>query len=51
MGLFNDFKNPNDPMNKTGNYMLMDPNSKLVIEDIESFEIYLYISQNNLNMK
>jgi len=39
--LFNDFKNPNDPMNKTGNYMLMDPNSKLVIEDIESFEIYL----------
>ena len=39
--LFNDFKNPKDPMNKTGNYMLMDPNSKLVIEDIESFEIYL----------
>ena len=39
--LFNDFRNPKDPMNKTGNYMLMDPNSKLVIEDIESFEIYL----------
>lgn len=39
--LFNDFKNPKEPMNKTGNYMLMDPNSKLVIEDIESFEIYL----------
>ena len=28
-------------MNKTGNYMLMDPNSNLVIEDIESYEIYL----------
>ena len=39
--LFNDFKNPKDPMNKTGNYMLMDSNSNLVIEDIESFEIYL----------
>ena len=39
--LFNNFKNKNDPMNKTGNYMLMDPNSNLVIEDIESYEIYL----------
>ena len=39
--LFNNFKNPKDPTNKTGNYMLMDPNNKLVIEDIESFEIYL----------
>ena len=39
--LFNNFKNPKDPTNKTGNYMLMDPNNKLVIEDIESFETYL----------
>ena len=39
--LFNNFKNKNDPMNKTGNYMLMDPNTNLVIEDIESYEIYL----------
>jgi len=39
--LFNNFKNPKDLTNKTGNYMLMDPNSNLVIEDIESFEIYL----------
>lgn len=39
--LFNNFKNPNEPTNKTGNYIFMDPDSKLVIEDIESFEFYL----------
>ena len=39
--LFNNFKNLKDPMNKTGNYIFMDPVTKLVIEDIESFEIYL----------
>ncbi len=39
--LFNDFKNPQDPTNKTGNYQFMDPNTQLVIPDIESFEIYL----------
>lgn len=39
--LFNNFKNPKDPTNKTGNYIFMDSDSKLVIEDIESFEFYL----------
>lgn len=39
--LFNNFKNLKDPMNKTDNYIFMDPVTKLVIEDIESFEIYL----------
>lgn len=39
--LFNHFKNPKDPTNKTGNYIFMDPKTKLVINDIESFEIYL----------
>ena len=39
--LFNFFKNPKDPMNKTGNYIFMDPKTNLLIDDIESFEIYL----------
>lgn len=39
--LFNHFKNQKDKTSKTGNYMFMDPISKIVIEDIESYEIYL----------
>ena len=39
--LFNHFQNPKDPANKTGNYLFMDPNTGIVIDDIESFEIYL----------
>lgn len=39
--LFNNFLNPKDPANKTGNYLFMDPNTNLVIDDIESYEIYL----------
>lgn len=39
--LFNQFKNKKDESSKTGNYMFMDPISKIVIDDIESYEIYL----------
>lgn len=39
--LFNDFRNPKMKELKTGNYMFMDPETNLIIEDIESFEIYL----------
>ena len=39
--LLNDFRNPKMKELKTGNYMFMDPETNLVIEDIESYEIYL----------
>lgn len=39
--LFNNFLNPEIKELKTGNYMFMDPVTSIVIEDIESFEIYL----------
>ena len=39
--LFNYFKNHENENIKTANYQLMDPENNLVIEDIESFEIYL----------
>ena len=39
--LFNGFRNQEIKELKTGNYMFMDPITKLVIRDIESYEIYL----------
>ena len=39
--LFNNFKNKKLPDIKTGNFILEDPINNLVIDDIESFEIYL----------
>ena len=39
--LFNNFKNKKIPDMKTGNFILEDPVNKIVIEDIESYEIYL----------
>ena len=39
--LFNSFRNPEQKNIKTANYQLIDPLNNLVIEDIESYEIYL----------
>lgn len=39
--LLNQFRNPKMKELKIGNYMFMDPVTNLVIEDIESYEIYL----------
>lgn len=39
--LFNNFKNKKSPEIKNGNYIFEDPINKIVIDDIESFEIYL----------
>jgi predicted transposase/invertase (TIGR01784 family) len=39
--LFNNFKNHENEGLKTANFIFMDPDTKLKIEDIESFEIYL----------
>lgn len=39
--LFNNFRNEKIKELKTGNYIFMDPLTGLVIEDIESYEIYL----------
>ena len=39
--LFNHFKNHENENVKIANYQLMDPENNLIIEDIESFEIYL----------
>ena len=39
--LFNNYKNPKLPEMKTANFKLKEESTGLVIEDIESFEIYL----------
>ena len=39
--LFNNFKNREIKNLKTGNYIFVDPETNLKIEDIESYEIYL----------